>query len=165
MNRLLLIPCVASCLAFVFLASSGRVENARANHLSELNGVDGATADAGAEILLSSEQVQDRLINQWKQLNSQKLSFSRVYRPQEHYRTPGILVDATLPVSEGSFVGVFILEDAQHNLEMALQTENEPQEAVSKREYPIVVDRRTGDAVVFASGTWTQFDQWAVTGD
>ena len=72
-------------------------------------------------------------------------------------------MDATLPVSEGSFVGVFILEDSKQNLEMALRPESELQEIISKREYPIVVNRQTGDAIVFAHGTWTQFDQWALT--
>jgi hypothetical protein len=160
MNRLLLIPCVLSCLGFVFLAGSNRGGEAGAMRYSTTN----TTAVEGVELFLSAEEIQEGLIKKWRQYNVEKYAFSRVYRPEQHYVTPGILVNETLPSPEGSFVGVFTLESSMKTLESALRNELENADSVATQEFPIVVDRRTGEAMVFASGQWTAFDVWAVAG-
>ncbi len=165
MNRMLLIPCVASCLGFVLMAGASRVELAGHGYRSIGNENSLTSGDAKAGTLKSLEQVQEGLITKWKKYNEEKYAFSRVYRPEQRYSQPGILVDDSVPAPEGSFVGLFTLQDSTLQLLQAMdKTGAGVQEGEPKLEFPIVIDRRTGEAIVFASGKWTDFNHWAVTG-
>ncbi len=166
MNRMLLIPCVASCLDFVFLAGANHLEYSGAKDCANGNNI--VNGDAKAGVLMSSQQVQDELIAQWNRYNEDKYRFSRVYRPRARYQTPGILVNETLPAPEGSFIGIFTLETARPALTDVLGSDGqieEPPKPVDVAMYPLVVDRRTGGTMIFASGKWSEFSQWAVAGE
>lgn len=67
-----------------------------------------------------------------------------------------------LPAPVGSFVGIFTLQD---RVLAQLRTGEGSSSEHSKLEFPFVVDRETGEAMVFAAGKWTAFDQWAVNGE
>jgi hypothetical protein len=163
MNRLLFVPCVASCLGFVFLACSSSLE--KESGASVPGKVSAAGAHAEARALMSAEQIQDDLLDRWNRYRQSRNAFSRVYRPERH-QTPGILVNDTLPSPEGSFVGVVTLQEQQLESSPAINPRGEPKQTEpAKLEYPIVVDRRSGDAMVFAAGQWTDFNQWAVNGN
>jgi hypothetical protein len=162
MNRLLLIPGIVSFFGFVFLASSSSVGTG-GSLLNVGNTIE--FADTNAKLLMSVEQIEEDLLARWNRYNDSKQSFSRVYRPRR-YQTPGVLVNDTLPSPAGSFVGIFTLQDRvlaqlqeKGDLNSGLLSEN------SKTEFPFVVDRETGEAIVFAAGQWTAFDQWAVNGE
>jgi hypothetical protein len=162
MNRLLLVPGILSCVGFIFLANTGSVET-YGNPAKGFRSV--SSAEPAARVLKSAEQIEEDLLAQWNRYNDSKQSFSRVYRPRR-YQTPGVLVNDTLPSPAGSFVGIFTLQDrvlaqlqANGDLNTGLSSEH------SKTEFPFVVDRETGEAIVFAAGTWTAFDQWAVNGE
>lgn len=161
MNRLLFVPFLASCLGFVFLAGSGSVE--KESGASEMSKGSGVIPKEDVQMLKSAEQIQNDLLDRWNHYRESKRTFSRVYRP-ERYQTPGILVNDTLPSPPGSFVGVFTLLDQEPGATLAVNENIEVKQKESmKLEFPIVVDRRTGDAMVFAAGQWSDFSQWAVS--
>ncbi|MEQ1905141.1 MAG: hypothetical protein ABL888_13210 [Pirellulaceae bacterium] len=162
MNRLLLVPGILSCVGFIFLANTGSVET-YGNPAKGFRSV--SSAEPAARVLKSAEQIEEDLLARWNRYNDSKQSFSRVYRPRR-YQTPGVLVNGELPTPAGSFVGIFTLQD---RVLPQLRTKDDTVEGSSsehsKIEFPFVVDRETGEAIVFAAGQWTAFDQWAVNGE
>ena len=162
MNRLLVIPGIVSCVGFVFLASAGSVET-RENPSGGGSWIDSTETDA--RVLMGAEQIETALLDRWNHYNESKNSFSRVYRPSR-YQTPSVLVNDDLPTPAGSFVGIISLQDG---VLARLRMQQESLERVSseypKLEVPFVVDRETGEAIVFVAGKWTAFDQWAVNGE
>jgi|GEM_PF-5478994 len=166
MNRLLLIPCVVSCAGFLFLAGAGVSPDPVPGYHATNVSTD-RSSDSDSHPFLSAQEIQNGLIAKWQLYNTQKYAFSRVYRPEQHNMRPGIWVNDALPTPEGSYVGVFVLEQVSQLSGLVTDRPNGPEgESVdSKKEFPIVMDRRTGDAVIFSSGKWTEFSNWAVNGE
>lgn len=159
MNRWLWIPCFLSCTAFAGMALKARVEDppggALAGHAA-FSGVDEIT------VLMNAGEVQEKLARDWERYNSEKAAFSRVHRPENRYRKPGILVDESAGSPEEIFVGVVTFAELLP-LEILIPAgspQGEP--GVAQPGVPIVVDRRTGEALVFESGQWSPFAQWAL---
>lgn len=159
MNRLLLVPGIVSCLGFALLVSSASSEGSSES--------DGATASVPgktkAKVLLDVAQIEQQLVERWRHYTRSKRAFSRVLRAEKAPRIPGVLVNESLPTPDGSFAGIFTLQSADSDLQSALNERNDAQGVkITKAEFPIVVDRRTGQTIIFAAGQWSEFNRWAV---
>ena len=149
MNRLLLIPFVVICAGFgalVYVNSDPL--SSTTEPLTSL-----AASDAsGAARLLDAATIEEMMLARWDELTPIQFSFSRVMRPGKRYLRPEILVDTDCPVADEAFVGSIRLQFADVNAA----------DEGSHRNFPIVVDRKTGQTVVYSGNRWVSFDSWAM---
>lgn len=149
MNRLLLIPFVVVCAGFGALvyvnsdATSSTIESITSP---------AATDAAVTTRLLDAATVEDMILDRWDELTPSQFSFSRVMRPGKRYNRPEVFVDTDCPVTDDAFVGSIRLQLAD------VDAENEG----SHRTFPVVVDRITGQSVVYSENRWVSFDSWAM---
>ena len=149
MNRLLLIPFVVVCVGFGALV----YVNSDATSPTIESNTSHTTTDASVTTrLLDAITIEEMILARWDELTPIQFSFSRVMHPEKRYDRPEILVDADCPVADDAFVGSIRLQLADVDAEVE----------ESHRTFPIVVDRKTGQSVVYSENRWVSFDSWAM---
>lgn len=149
MNRLLLIPFVVVCAGFGALvyvnsdATSSAIESITSP---------AATEAAVGTLLLDAATIEEMLLARWDELTPIQYSFSRVMRPGKRYNRPEVFVDTDCPVADDAFVGSIRLQLADVDAE----------DEGSHRTFPIAVDGKTGQSVVYSENRWVSFDSWAM---
>ncbi len=144
MNRLLTIPFVAICAGFVALV----FVNANLMPTSS-----GSTDSSIAGRLLDASTIEEMLLAKWDETTPLQYSFSRVQRPTHRYDRPEILVDLECPTPDEAFVGTVRLK---HSVDALVET-------TGQIDFPLVVDRKTGQTVVYSDNQWVLFEPWVLS--
>ena len=143
MNRVLILPGVATLLVFVAILAAERnpAEHSVGSSVSE-------------RPLLDVSEIQDRLVARWGELEGSDHAFSRIMRPRKKDYRIEILVDQKCEPPHATFAG---------SIKVFLDNKNFPGLSLpAETALPLLVDRYTGNCLVFKDGAWQDFESWAV---
>lgn len=140
MNRYLVIPLVVSCIGFVAFCLSTSTAGQLAIHPTT------PATSPDATQLLGADAARDRLETAWNNYDPQTRMMSRA-RPRPR---PRAIATASFQERAEEDMTAFLMGNFKLTGEDATQ------------DFPVVIDRNTGDASIYVNGYWASFARWQV---
>ncbi|MGI9518733.1 MAG: hypothetical protein ACR2NP_16870 [Pirellulaceae bacterium] len=140
MNRYLLIPLLVSSIAFVAFC----LNTSTAKELKQIPATFESSPDAMQ--MLNAETARNRVETAWKNYDPQKMMMSRAApRPRPRARATASFQERAEEDMTGFLMGTFKLTSDD-----------------ATQDFPVVIDRNTGDASIYVNGYWSSFERWQI---
>ena len=141
MNRLLLIPFLAASGGFAWLVMSPPAPTPPIEKYGD------SQPDRESSRLLEFTDIRDMLLTRFDESGSTRRVFSRAAPPRQRWQQREVFVQEYQPWSETFFAASFIFRD--------------PESRKIASSHALLVDRRTGETLVYSGTAWQEFDEWA----
>lgn len=168
MNRLLLIPALVSCVAFVawclYWPDSPQpkskegikvpLKSAAYVNAKSSSGVESSKADVDPEFEADAEEVNEMLLAKWDEALDQHIRSYRFSRklidrvPERASNVASTVFESDQQMMERLIVGSFVVSNREHSIR-----------------FPLIHNRVTGATSIYSNRSWLPFDDWVQTRD